>query len=70
MGYDWRGCLGRSATLRFPSPLIKLDVRVSRIQLSDRFHREAHDVAPIARGACAVRKHHLATQPVRTGPAV
>jgi hypothetical protein len=32
---DGRGCLGRSATLRFPSPPIKLDVR-TRIQLSDR----------------------------------
>ena len=50
---DGRGCLGYLASPRLPSPLIKLDVRVSRIQLSDRFHREARDVALVARGACA-----------------
>src|SRR5256885_10754354 len=30
------------STLRFPSPLIKPDVRISRIRLSDWFHRAAH----------------------------
>jgi hypothetical protein len=50
---DGRGSLGRLATPRFPSPLIKPDVRISRIRLSDRFHREAHDVSPVTRGACA-----------------
>src|SRR4029078_9036721 len=35
---DGRGGLGDAATLRFPSPLIKPDVRISRIRLSDWFH--------------------------------
>ena len=39
---DGRGGLGHAATLRFPSPLIKPDVRISRIRLSDWFHRAAH----------------------------
>src|SRR6266849_6517045 len=36
------GSLGHAASLRFPSPLIEPDVRISRIRLSDWFHREAH----------------------------
>ena len=39
---DGRGNLGHSATPRFPSPLIKPDVPISGIRLSDWFHREAH----------------------------
>jgi hypothetical protein len=39
---DGRGGLGHAATLRFPSPLIKPDVRISRIRLSDWLHRKAH----------------------------
>ena len=39
---DGRGGLGHAATPRFPSPLIKPDVRISRIRLSDWFHRAAH----------------------------
>ena len=39
---DGRGGLGHAATLRFPSPLIKPDVRISRIRLSDWFHLAAH----------------------------
>ena len=35
--------------LRFPSPLIKPDVRISRIRLSDRVHRKAHGGALVAR---------------------
>jgi hypothetical protein len=35
---EGRGGLGRLATPRFPSPLIKPDVRISRIRLSDRLH--------------------------------
>ena len=34
--------MGHAATLRFPSPLIKPDVRISRIRLSDWLHRKAH----------------------------
>jgi hypothetical protein len=36
----------RLASLRFPSPLIKPDVRISRIRLSDWLHGEAHGGAP------------------------
>ena len=43
---DGRGGLGHAATLRFPSPLIKPDVRISRIRLSDWFHRAAHGGEP------------------------
>jgi hypothetical protein len=43
---EGRGCLGRAATLRFPSPLIKPDVPISGIRLSDELHREAHDEGP------------------------
>jgi hypothetical protein len=32
--------------LRFPSPLIEPDVRISRIRLSDKIHRQAHGRAP------------------------
>ena len=41
---DGRGSLGHAATLRFPSPLIEPDVRISRIRLSDWLHREIVDV--------------------------
>ena len=40
---DGRGSLGHAATLRFPSPLIEPDVRISGIRLSDWLHREAHE---------------------------
>src|SRR5580704_15374770 len=40
---DGRGSLRHAATLRFPSPLIEPDVRISRIRLSDWLHREAHE---------------------------
>ncbi len=33
---EGRGGLGHAAAPRFPSPLIKPDVRISRIRLSDR----------------------------------
>jgi hypothetical protein len=36
---------GQWPTLRFPSPLIELDVPISGIQLSDQFHREGLDAA-------------------------
>jgi hypothetical protein len=39
---DGCGSLGHAATLRFPSPLIEPDVRISRIRLSDWLHRQAH----------------------------
>ncbi|MEH2608570.1 hypothetical protein [Bradyrhizobium sp. AZCC 1693] len=34
--------MGRAATSRFLSPLIKPDVPISGIRLSDWFHRTAH----------------------------
>jgi len=36
---------GLRPSLRFPSPLIELDVPISGIQLSDQLHREAFDAA-------------------------
>ena len=36
----------KPASLRFPSPLIKPDVRISRIRLSDWLHGKAHGGAP------------------------
>src|SRR5215471_17197406 len=42
-------------TPRFPSPLIELDVRISRIQLSDWFHREAHGKKRVVRVFCSAR---------------
>src|SRR5689334_2517299 len=38
---------GAAAALRFPSPLIKPDVRISRIRLSDWLHPAAIDGAPM-----------------------
>src|SRR6201984_90191 len=40
---DGRGSLGHSATPRFPSPLIKPNVPISGIRLSDWLHREAYN---------------------------
>ena len=37
-----KGAVTRCDVLRFPSPLIKPDVRISRIRLSDWLHRKAH----------------------------
>src|SRR6476620_3428093 len=53
---DGRGGLGHAATLRFPSPLIKPDVRISRIRLSDGLHPTAHGGAPHASGAAEARR--------------
>jgi hypothetical protein len=44
---EGRGCLGHAATHRFPSPLIKPDVPISGIRLSDQLHREAHGGGPM-----------------------
>jgi hypothetical protein len=43
---DGRGCLGHKASLRLPSPLIKPDVRISRIRLSDWLRHAAVGGAP------------------------
>jgi hypothetical protein len=37
---------GNLPTLRFPSPLIKPNVPISGIRLSDWLHREAHGESP------------------------
>ena len=37
-----RSAVTRISVCRFPSPLIKPDVRFSRIRLSDWLHRKAH----------------------------
>jgi hypothetical protein len=36
----------RVRQLRLPSPLVKPDVRISRIRLSDWLHRQAHGGGP------------------------
>src|SRR3954470_13484055 len=41
-----RGGLGHAASPRFPSPLVKPDVRISRIRLSDWLHPKAHGGGP------------------------
>ena len=41
-----RGAVAARSPLRFLSPLIEPDVRISRIRLSDRIHRKAHARAP------------------------
>ncbi len=49
------------ASLRFPSPLIEPDVRISRIRLSDWLHRKAHGRLPLQAGVS--RRHHGTDQP-------
>src|SRR5208337_4770535 len=39
------GAVATRASLRFPPPLIEPDVRISRIRLSDRVHRQTHGEA-------------------------
>jgi len=46
------------AAPRFPSPLIKLDMRISRIQLSDWFHCKAHGGNPAAERRASQRSCH------------
>jgi hypothetical protein len=50
---EGRGSLGHSATPRLPSPLIKPDLRISRIRLSDRLH---YRPTVAARGGMRVRR--------------
>ena len=50
---DERGGCALRSTLRFPSPLIKPDRRISRIRLSDQLHRTTHGGRPLrARMRC------------------
>ncbi len=42
-----KGAVSRRNAFRFPSPLIKPDVRFSRIRLSDWFRRKAHGGGPM-----------------------
>jgi hypothetical protein len=67
---DGRGSLGHAATLRFPSPLIKPNVPISGIRLSDWLHREAHGESPKPRAASARRVTvlRLSTQQSPTAP--
>ena len=53
---EGRGGLGRVASLRFPSPLIKPDVRISRIRLSDWLHLEAHGGAKMNANVAGARR--------------
>src|SRR5262245_65905924 len=67
---DGRGSLGHSATPRFPSPLIKPNVPISGIRLSDWFHRQAHGEEdwPQAASARRISLLRLSTQQSRTAP--
>jgi len=49
-------------TLRFPSPLIEPDVRISRIRLSDRPHRQPHGARSTARGISAIARGAFAAR--------
>ena len=51
--------------LRFPSPLIEPDVRISRIRLSDRGHRQARGRAP----RCTRRRRKTPSGPKITSSA-
>jgi hypothetical protein len=44
---DGRGGCALKSSLRFPSPLIKPDVLISSIRLSDRRHRTTHGGRPL-----------------------
>src|SRR5438552_8193637 len=44
---DGRGGFALKSSLRFPSPLIKPDVLISSIRLSDRRHRTTHGGRPL-----------------------
>ena len=56
------GALADNAPARFPSPLIEPDVRISRIRLSDRFHRQTHGQAP----RCTRRRCNTPNEPKMT----
>ncbi len=62
-----RGGLGRSASLRFLSPLIEPDVPISGIRLSDWLHRKAHGGRPLQAGVS--RRHRGTDQPSPYGRA-
>jgi hypothetical protein len=59
--------LGRSASLRFPSPLIEPDLPISGIRLSDWLHRKAHGGRPLQAGVS--RRHRGTDQPSPYGRA-
>ena len=42
-----KGAVARRSALRLPSPLIKPDVRIARIRLSDWLHRKVHGGDPM-----------------------
>ncbi len=50
--------MGAVAKLRLPSSLIKPDVRISRIRLSDWFHCKAHDGNPAPEPRAPRRSSH------------
>ena len=53
------GAVATRASSRFPSPLIEPDVRISRIRLSDRVHRQTHGAA----ARCTQRNRSTLSQP-------
>src|SRR5208282_702603 len=56
---DGRGGCALKSPLRFPSPLIKPDVLISSIRLSDRRHRTTHGGRPL----CARIRCETASSP-------
>ena len=54
-----KGAVPRRDAFRFPSPLIKPDVRFSRIRLSDWLHRKAHGGGPM----CSRRSRSTPSSP-------
>jgi hypothetical protein len=59
---DGRGGGAKRSPLRFPSPLIKPDVLISSIRLSDRPHRTTHGGRPL----CARIRCRTARSPYTT----
>jgi len=53
------GAVATRASSRFPSPLIEPDVRISRIRLSDRIHRQTHGAA----ARCTWRNRSTPSEP-------
>ena len=53
------GAVAAHVSPRFPSPLIEPDVRISRIRLSDRVHRQTHGGA----ARCTRRNRSTPSEP-------
>ncbi len=65
---DGRSGLGHPASPCFPSPLIKPDVPISGIRLSDWLHRKAHDEVRVRSRMSGGRCLRLAAELLPTAP--